>query len=140
METMGHKVRERFWNKVQITHPEKCWYWIASLDNDKYGKFAYKSKNISAHRFSFYLMNGYYPPVVRHTCDTPTCVNPYHLQAGTQQENCLDTVERGRHKNAAKTACHKGHEFTKENTYLYPSGRRDCRACRKERQTDRLAL
>lgn len=30
-----------------------------------------------------------------------------------------------------KTACAKGHEFTRENTYRYPSGRRGCRICRR---------
>jgi hypothetical protein len=34
--------------------------------------------------------------VVRHRCDDPACVNPYHLELGTQIDNCADKVLRGR--------------------------------------------
>lgn len=34
--------------------------------------------------------------VARHTCDTPACVAPAHLIAGTVRENVADMVERGR--------------------------------------------
>ncbi len=34
----------------------------------------------------------------------------------------------GQH-NARKTQCKNGHQFTKENTYVYPSGGRACRVC-----------
>ncbi len=32
-------------------------------------------------------------------------------------------------RNAIKTHCDHGHEFTPENTYAKPSGGRQCRAC-----------
>lgn len=31
-----------------------------------------------------------------------------------------------------KTHCKRGHEFTAENTYVRPDGRRSCRQCRRE--------
>ena len=31
--------------------------------------------------------------------------------------------------NAAKTCCSSGHEFTPENTYVDPTGKRNCRTC-----------
>lgn len=34
--------------------------------------------------------------VVRHTCDNPRCINPFHLIRGTQKENVQDSVDRGR--------------------------------------------
>jgi hypothetical protein len=35
--------------------------------------------------------------VVRHMCDRPDCINPAHLLLGTQQQNILEMVFRGRH-------------------------------------------
>ena len=34
--------------------------------------------------------------VVRHRCDNPACVNPEHLEAGTQRDNIFDAVRRKR--------------------------------------------
>ena len=35
--------------------------------------------------------------VARHSCDNPTCCNPYHLAWGTSQDNSNDMMERERH-------------------------------------------
>lgn len=34
--------------------------------------------------------------VVMHTCDNPVCVNPNHLQVGTQAQNNKDMGDKGR--------------------------------------------
>ena len=44
--------------------------------------------------------------VVRHTCDTPRCINPKHLQIGTRAENSQDMVERGRSCKGTKQPNH----------------------------------
>lgn len=44
----------------------------------------------------FELVNGYYPEIVRHTCDTPLCINPDHLVEGSPLDNVSDRVQRGR--------------------------------------------
>ena len=46
------------------------------------------------------LANGPIPPglVVRHRCDNPPCVNPDHLEIGTQADNQADMAIRGRSK------------------------------------------
>jgi len=53
-----------------------------------------------------------------------------NLTYGTRSENCLDITRHGRNRNALKTHCPKGHEYTPENTVVKPSeGRRRCKAC-----------
>lgn len=59
-------------------------------------------KTISAHRKAFKDAHGYLPKVVMHICDTPTCVNPQHLIAGTQSMNILDCVSKGRYNNSKR--------------------------------------
>jgi hypothetical protein len=45
----------------------------------------------------------YYGPipagmVIRHKCDNPLCINPNHLEIGTQKDNIHDMIQRGRYK------------------------------------------
>jgi hypothetical protein len=34
--------------------------------------------------------------VVRHSCNTPACINPAHLRVGTQRDNMQDMIQAGR--------------------------------------------
>lgn len=57
-----------------------------------------------AHRVAYAAKHGPIPEgmVVMHLCDNPACCNPDHLTLGTQKDNILDAVLKGRHtrKNA----------------------------------------
>ena len=66
-----------------------------------------------------------------HLCRVRECVNPQHLEAVTHHENML------RSREATKTHCKHGHEFTPENTYTYQRGvgiQRCCKTCTYARQ------
>lgn len=54
----------------------------------------------------------------------------WNLAYDTRSENMLDKVRHGTHHEARKTSCKWGHEFTPDNAYISPSGRRNCRKCR----------
>lgn len=65
-------------------------------------------------------------------CPHRRCVNPAHLEPVTRQENNRRSTSFSA-LNMAKTHCSMGHEYTTENTYYPPSGRRACRQCRRAR-------
>ena len=67
------------------------------MEWEKCGQHGYGGKTARAHRVVFFLTNGWWPKVVRHTCDNKRCVNPVHLLGGTQKENIQDSIERGLH-------------------------------------------
>ena len=71
-------------------------------DRDGYGKTNFKVdgrwKHTRLHRVVFFRHNGYWPEVVRHTCDNPRCINPDHLLAGNNYDNMQDRKERGEFK------------------------------------------
>lgn len=84
-----------------------CWIWTAGVDKDGYGKFTLtlpriggKQQQVSvrAHRIAYLLTVGPLAgdQLVRHSCDTPACCNPKHLEPGSQVDNVADRVARGR--------------------------------------------
>ena len=135
MSTYRHFLRH-----VASTPPGKCWEWVGAAGGKgehRYGVF----QNTTAHRWNYARIHG--DPgdlVVDHLCGNKMCVNPDHLEAVTQRENLLRSPNTLNSKNAAKTHCKDGHEFTEENTYISPTnGQRVCRTCRREwkRRADR---
>lgn len=109
-----------------------CMLWRGSIIPYGYGAVKINGRQRVVHRAVYELLNGEAPSsmVVMHKCDTPSCCNPDHLVLGTRSENNLDCVRKGRHANASKTHCKRGHEFTAENTVTTSSGRA-CLTCRK---------
>lgn len=95
---------ERFWSKVdQSGGPNSCWPWMAGVD--RYGRFCDENgKTIGAHTYAFFLANGYFAEVSRHSCDNTICCNPSHVIDGSHIDNVRDRVERGRGAIGSKQA------------------------------------
>lgn len=90
-------LEERFWSRV--LKGEKCWEWQGYCCNQTgYGRIYGKGRKWNAHRLSWVVHNGDVPDgsVIRHKCDNRKCVNPEHLDIGTQADNVRDMWERGR--------------------------------------------
>lgn len=82
-----------------------CWEWSAARTAAGYGELRYERTTVRAHRLAYEAWVGTIPDgqVVRHKCDNPPCINPDHLETGTQRDNMRDMSERGRHgKTGAK--------------------------------------
>jgi predicted XRE-type DNA-binding protein len=90
--------REDFEARFRVT--PGCWIWTSSRDRDGYGKFYGPSpgKVQVASRFSYELYVGKIPEGmhVLHRCDNRCCVNPEHLSVGTNFDNVIDKINKGR--------------------------------------------
>ena len=123
-------VDERFWPKVRKT--DTCWLWTASVNRDGYGWFGNGERVIYAHTY----LVGVAPKGMNwdHLCRVRNCVRPDHLELVSMKENILRGVGAPA-RNARKTHCVRGHEFTPGNTYVL-QGRRTCRTCQRVRRTE----
>lgn len=114
----------------------ECLEWVKSKAGNGYGVIYCRGKQAYTHRIMYEFYNG---PIldglfVMHECDNPSCSNIDHLRIGTPKDNSLDASRKGRSKNQnmGKRYCLKGHEFTRENTYVYANGKkRNCIECIK---------
>lgn len=120
---------------------DDCWLFGGTIS-----KFGYPitSKYINGrlqgfrvHRIMYENTIGAIPKglVLDHLCRVRACINPKHLEAVTNQENILRGVGLPA-RNAKKTHCNYGHEFTTENIRIitdYRTGKpaRRCKKCEK---------
>lgn len=96
-EQMPPERIELFWSNV-VVDPNGCWLWQAGKFTAGYGAFQVDGKICYAHRIAYELQHGEIPKGAHllHTCDTPACVNPDHLNPGTQKDNIQDAARKGR--------------------------------------------
>lgn len=89
-----------------------------------------------AHRLNYENVHGPIPEgcVVRHSCDKPNCINPYHLVLGTHQDNVADRVARGR---SAHGVGHGRAKLTEEDVrYVLRNGHKSAYALSRELGVD----
>ncbi len=132
---MNISAAERFWSKVDFDGPMlspylgPCWLWTAYTYLG-YGMFHVNGRGpIRSHRWAYESWHGPVPAplVLDHLCRVRNCVNPAHLEPVTNRENGLRGVGFVA-REARKTHCPQGHEYTPDNTKL-ESGKRKCRTC-----------
>jgi hypothetical protein len=118
----------RFMRSVDIKGYDKCWEWKGACDDDGYGKFKWLEKGIYlAHQAAYVLFVGHrHGLCVLHTCDNPSCVNPFHLWLGTNKQNSEDMVRKHRQhdQRGEKNGTAKLNEYNVEKIRkLYITGK-----------------
>jgi hypothetical protein len=134
----------RFWQKSIYQPANGCWEWTAKINSFGYGVFTPLldggKTSVMAHRFAYELLIGPIPAGYQldHLCRNRRCVNPNHLDPVSPALNNARSTSPSA-LNAAKSHCKRGHEFSPDNTYVTPDGRRMCRACMRYRDWKRRA-
>lgn len=124
---------EAFWARVDKSGD--CWLWMGARKPSGYGTVAVGGTTTTAHRWAYLLNGGVIPEGYQldHLCGNPPCVRPSHM------EPVPGAVNNGRSSsppavNARKTECLRGHPLSGDNLRIDAAGKRQCRACRRERQ------
>lgn len=79
--------------------PNGCWVYTGIITDMGYGRKSVNKRLHFTHRLSAWLWKGM--PLdgqhqALHRCDNPPCFNPDHLFVGTQSDNMLDMLAKGR--------------------------------------------
>lgn len=108
-ETADARLRRGGW---KVT-PGGCWESLRARASGGYTYVRLSGNRLGTHRLAYETWVGPIPEghVVRHKCDNPPCINPDHLDIGTQVDNVQDTKKRGR---VARGDSHWASKITEE--------------------------
>ncbi|ARK28770.1 HNH endonuclease signature motif containing protein [Halalkalibacter krulwichiae] len=96
--------------KIKFKEVEGCFVLTShKLNSGGYSEIRIRGITKKVHRHVYEQCFGEIPEglVVRHKCDNPSCVNPEHLEIGTQKDNVRDMMLRNRHVKGSKKSASK---------------------------------
>ena len=131
------RINSDFWSNAEYVTESGCLIWMKGVNRGGYGNIANREERLT-HRLAWVLTHGPIPENLKvlHSCDTPSCMNPHHLFLGTDRDNHIDALKKGRwhHAGEKKTVCPLGHPYDEENTGYSNHGTRFCKKCKSDRQ------
>ena len=111
----------RFWDKVDAGRfqPDECWEWRGSRTRSGHGQISISGERFYVHRVSYEMAHGGIPDgcIICHKCDSPCCVNPSHLYAGTKKTNAWDAIRAGtfHYTHPGRGEGHPNSKLTEQN-------------------------
>jgi hypothetical protein len=142
-----NKLPDRFVSKYQVNPETGCWEWKAALKDSGYAAFWDGRHMAPGHLFAYEAVIGKVPKGLHldHLCRTRICVNPFHVEPVTMEENIRRSPLNQAMWEAKRTRthCKHGHPFTEENIYWRTDGwkgnpSRRCRTCVRARRAARV--
>lgn len=102
-KTVAPLLRKVLMDNAQSPYTE-CWIWRKSRSGVGYGDFRLNGEHWQAHRAAYFAFVGPIPDGmhVLHRCDVRLCCNPDHLFLGTNSDNILDSMLKGRRKGITR--------------------------------------
>lgn len=106
-------IRTKILQRIRVDS-SGCWIWIGYRKKNGYGELTINRKKVMAHRASYAaFVKDPGRLFVCHHCDNPPCVNPSHLFSGTNHDNVLDSVKKGRRPRNANPRFGETHGMSK---------------------------
>lgn len=126
----------------KIEEVDDCWNWTSTKCTQGYGVIWFRGRQWKAHRLFYFAEFGELPQLASdHLCRNRKCVNPHHLEMVTNTVNVM-RGESPHAKNALKTHCPRGHEYSlRRNNHMAKGFQRYCHICNKgQHRTDKKNL
>lgn len=126
--------KENIQEFVDVDKKSQCWNWRFAVDREGRAQRGSNGKVTTVSRVVFELYNGVFAQTLNilHTCDNPPCINPEHLWKGTQTDNILDSIRKGRYNRYVAVSAEEGRKIklsysnglsVKQITIMYGIGR-----------------
>lgn len=107
-EEHGREIGQLWFKEIEYYVNERGCHICTShyINDDGYPVIHRNGERSGLHRYMYELYHGPIPPglEVCHKCDTPSCINPDHLELGTHDDNMRQMAERGRSARGTKNA------------------------------------
>lgn len=134
---MRKSATPRILSRVGNLGGDGCWTWEGGLHKGYGTALDETGRSTKVHRIVYRWLVGPIPEglTLDHLCRNRACVRPSHLEPVTVRENILRGVGPTA-REARKTHCKWGHEFSAENTRWDKLGRR-CGICHTRRGAER---
>lgn len=97
--TIDERLRFHGWKvEKRRDYTDECWIYTGRINNNGYGQFSYRGKEVTASRMAYHAWVSPVPDelFVLHRCGVPSCIKPSHLFLGNNRENSEDMMAKGR--------------------------------------------